>query len=66
MIIQWRNLRWWEIVLFWAVIAAIIIFTVILADHVWDVSTRGPVEVIVPQFGMIDPCYGQSLLCVAA
>lgn len=66
MVIAWRCLRPWEIVVFWVVIVGIVVGTFALSDHVWDVSTRGPLRVIVPQFGMIDPCSGQGPLCVAA
>ena len=53
--IAWRYLRWWEIVVFWAVIVAVAVFTVGLAD------AAGPaprVERLVE-----DRCEGRGLLC---
>ena len=64
--IKWSNLRAWEIVLFWAIISATVVSTVVLADYVREATSNWPYWVIVPQFGMIDPCYGQGPLCVAA
>lgn len=56
MIVAWRNLKWWEIVVFWAVIVAVAVFTVGLADAAGGPpSVRQLVEV---------PCEGRGLLCV--
>lgn len=56
MIIAWRFLKWWEIVVFWAVIVAVAVFTVGLAD------AAGPA----PRAERLvtDPCEGRGLLCV--
>lgn len=58
MVIAWRCLRPWEIVVFWAVIVGVAVFTVGLAD-----AAGGPprVERLVER-----PCEGQGLLCMMA
>lgn len=55
MIIAWRGLRWWEIVVFWAVIVGVAVFTVGLAD------AAGPAPRV--QQLVEDPCEGRGLLC---
>lgn len=55
MIIAWRHLRRGEIVVFWAVIVGVAVFTVGLAD------AAGPAPRV--QQLVERPCDGQGLLC---
>lgn len=58
MVIAWRNLRWWEIVIFWAIVAGVAVFAVALADATGSM----------PNFHWHPPhpCDGQGPLCVVA
>lgn len=56
MIIKWSNLSLWEIVLFWMIISATVVFTVMLADAVSPPHHWHPPH----------PCDNQGTLCVVA